>query len=76
MYQGVVLVKEVEDNNSEIFKKEETRDNGLKETSVENPTTDQDREQSRGQDGSTPSSWDSAPSPTPASDSRENSVST
>jgi len=54
--------------------KEETRDNGLKEPSVENPTTDQDREQSRGQDDSTPSSWDSAPSPTPASDSRENSV--
>merc|ERR1712142_259658 len=55
--------------------KEETRDNGLKEHSVENAaTTDQEREQSRGQDDSTPSSWDSAPSPTPASDSRENSA--
>eukprot|EP00092_Neocalanus_flemingeri_P101643 GFUD01129966.1.p1 GENE.GFUD01129966.1~~GFUD01129966.1.p1 ORF type:complete len:1161 (-),score=418.37 GFUD01129966.1:140-3577(-) len=54
--------------------KEELKDSGPPELVPEINGTDQERELGRGQDDSTPSSWDSAPSPTQRQDSREDSV--
>jgi len=53
--------------------KNNSDDGDHKESSIDS-TKEKEKETNRGQEDSTPSSWDSAPSPTPSSETRENSV--